>query len=242
MTQASFELGRGTPLTAAAVGKTIVHRPTRDVGFPLVFGAICGALALGVLTAAFVTFGAFPTTLPAMLLVILELATAAGFGWLGAALLHDALTARRFNRRRYELRFELELVEIRSVDGIEQLALADAATHPLLRPMPIVGQVHTLAKVRADCRGLPPRDDVRVVLETLAVDPPEGMEVSNDGGSPPPPYYALLIDGAASFTRRDDDLESSRQEGVPIYRVDTAWDAEAQCSMPRLTPAAVRRV
>ena len=38
------------PLTAAAVGKTIVHRPTRDVGFPLVSGAICGLLAIGLLT------------------------------------------------------------------------------------------------------------------------------------------------------------------------------------------------
>ncbi|MBZ5713415.1 hypothetical protein [Nannocystis pusilla] len=235
--QANFELDRGS-LSAAAVGKTIVHRPTRDAGFPLVFGGICGALALGLVVAAVVTAGAVPATF----LIVLELLIAAGLGWMASWLLPDALAAHRFNRRRYEVRFELRHIEIRSRDGVEQVALADAPAHPFLRSLAIDSRLHPLLRVRAACERLPPRADVRVILETLALlhldDEP------SDAPVPPPtrPYYATIVGGAAVFFRAPEELAHLRDAGTSVYRIDTAWDPASRTHTPRLTPASVRRV
>lgn len=236
-TSASFTLERGTLLSPAAVCATIVHRPTRDAGFPLVAGLVCGALSLGLLVAALVTLRA----LPALLLVVLELLLAAGLGWMASWLLPDALAARRYNRRGYEVRFELERVEIRSADGVEQVALADAPAHPFLRALAIDGRVHALVRVRAACEGLPPRADVRLVLETLVVQPFDDASV--DGPEPPPrPCYAVIVDGEAQPFRDPEDLAALLAEGTTVYRIDTVWDPVTGSHAPRLVPAAVTRV
>lgn len=236
---AIFELNRGALLSPAAAGKTIVHRPTRDVGFPLVFGAVCGLLSLGLLAAAVVTAFA----VPAAILVVFELAIAAGLGWLAIGLVPDALAARRFNRRRHEVRFTLKHVELRDVDGVERVALADAATHPFLKSLVIDCRVHALVRVRAACKRLAPRDPVRLILETLVLDVLD-VEPSFDGPDPPPPrpLHVILVDGEVRPVYDPADLAQLRAEGLTIYRVDTAWDPESRIHEPRLIPAAVRRL
>ncbi|MDC0668902.1 hypothetical protein [Nannocystis radixulma] len=236
--QASFELGRGGSLSAAAVGKTIIHRPTRDAGFPLVFGAICGALALGLVVAAVVTAGAVPATL----LIVLELLIAAGLGWMATWLLPDALAAQRFNRRAYEVRFELRHIEIRSRDGLEQVTLADAPAHPFLRSLAIDSRIHPLLRVRAACEQLSPRADIRVILETLALLHLDGESIDAPVPPPPRPYYATIVGDAAMFFRDPEKLAHLRRTGTPVYRIDTEWDPAARTQAPRLTPASVRRM
>lgn len=233
-----FELSPGTLLSSAAACKTIVNRPTRDVGFPLVFGAVCGLLSLGLLAAAIVTAFALPATL----LVVLELGIAAGLGWLALALIPDALAAHRFNRRRHEIRFEPGYVELRSIDGVERVPLADAPTHPFLRSLAIDQRIHTLVRVRAACERLPPRGDVRLILETLALEVIE-EEPSLDGAYPPPPrpLFAFIAAGEARIFRDPDALAELRAEGLTLYRIDTEWNPESRAHEPRLVPAAVRR-
>jgi hypothetical protein len=228
-----FELSHGQLLSPAAVGKTIVHRPLRDAGSPLFLGLLYGVPGLGLLVAGGVMIAA---GLPAMLLVVLVLLLGALFGWLAVGLLADAVAARRFNRRGYEVRFGLRNVEVRGPDGVERVTLAEALTHPFLRSLVIDGRVRTLLRVRAACMQLPNDDDVRVVLETLAVVEFDDGETSQT--SEPPPCFAVVTGGAAIFTRDPEDVET----GTPLYRVATEWDPAANEWHPRLTPAGVRRV
>jgi hypothetical protein len=227
-----FELSQGQLLTPAAVGKTIVHRPLQDVGTPLFLGLLYGLPALGLLVAAVVMIAG---GVPAVLLIGLVLLFASGFGWLAAGLLIGAVAARRFNRRGYEVRFGLRDIEVRGPDGVERVALAEAPRHRFLKSLVIDVRIRTLVDVRAACMQRPNRDDVRVVLETLALlafDPPES---ESEG---PPPCYAMVAGDGAIIMSSLEDVEAD----AAVYSVATAWDPVANVWAPRLVPAAVRRV
>lgn len=228
-----YELSRGQLLPPAAVGKTIVHRPVRDVGSPLFLGLLYGVPGLGLLIGGIVIIAA---GVPATLLAIVELLLGAVFGWAAVGLLADAVAARRFNRRGYEVRFGLREVEVRGPDGVERVALAEAPAHPFLKSLVIDARVRTLVRVRAACVRLADDDDVRVVLETLAVFEHDDVETSRSSG--PPPLYAMVTGGRAIFTRDLDEVG----DGAPLYRVLSEWDEAANAWQPRLTPAGVRRV
>jgi hypothetical protein len=232
-----FELSHGQMLSTAAVGKTIVHRPVRDVGTPLFLGLLYGVPALGLVVAAAVMIAGGGS---AVLLVGLALLFASFFGWLAAGLLAGALAARRFNRRNHEVRFGLRDVEVRGPDGVERVALAEAQRHRFLQSLAIDGRFHRLVRVRATCMQLASGDDVRVVLETFALlelDEREGSE-SSGPSSGQPRWFAVVTGGEASFMRDPEGVE----EGTPLYRVAAAWDPAAKVWQPRLTPAGVRRV
>lgn len=231
--QETFELGRGQLLTPEVVGKTIVHRPVRDVGSPLFLGLMYGMPGLGLLVAGVVMLAG---ELRAMVLIVPVLLLAALFGWLAVGLFADAVAARRFNRRGHEVRFGLREVEVRGPDGVERVALAEAPAHPFLKSLVIDARVRTLVRVRAACVRLADDDDVRVVLESLAVFEDEDVETSRSSG--PPPLYAVVTGGRAIFMRELEDED----DGAPLYRVLSEWDEAANAWQPRLTPAGVRRV
>lgn len=238
---ASVDLDQGLPDPRAVARRTLVLHPRRDVGFPLVFGLISGLFALGLLTAAIVTIGALAR---GAVLVVLELIIGVGLGWLAVMMLGDAVAHARFNRRRLELRFELDRVEIASRTGVERVALADVPSHPLLRTLPIDRRVHTLLRARASCDSLPHNSDIRLVLETLALLQPESQEHDGPGAPPARPIHAIIVrPGEVNFFSGDpDDLADARRSGLPLYRVHTDWDREERVHAPRLTPAAVTRI
>ncbi len=245
---ASFDLDRGFSSPRDLVGKTLVHRPTRDIGFPLVAGLVYGLIAIGLLTAAFMTGLALSGGV--ILLVGLELAIGAGLGWLAVMMGIDLVTQLRFNRRRYEVRFGLERVEIDSVDGVEPVAFADVAAHPLLRSLAIDRRIGTLMRVRGACQQLVPDSEVRAVLETIALlyleDEPESSHEDNDENGRTRPLYAVILrSGQVNvFQERDDpeDLDGAHRSGLPLYRVRTDWDPDSNSDVPRLTPAGVTRI
>ena len=119
---ASFDLDRGFSSPRDIVGKTVVHRPRREIGYPLVVSVVCGLFALGLLGAAVMTG---LTLSGAAILVVLELVIGGSLGWLAVMMAIDLVAALRFNRRRYEVRFGLSGAEIGSVDGVERVALAN---------------------------------------------------------------------------------------------------------------------
>lgn len=226
-----FELGRGQALSTAAVGKTIVHPPTRDAGTPLFLGLLFGLPALGLGAAAVAMIAGGPMLIGMSIVAAL---LAAVLGWLAGPLLADAVAAWRFNRCGYEVRFGQRDVEVRGPDGVERVELAEAPEHPFLRSLALDARIHTLVRVRAACMDLPDDDDVRVVLETLA------MFTYDDESelSEPPRCYAIVAGGAAMIVGSvpDDDVPGA------IYEVVVEWDEGANVWMPRLTPAGVRRV
>ena len=237
---ASVDLDQGLPDPRAVARRTLVLHPRRDVGFPLVFGLISGLFALGLLTAAIVTIGALAR---GAVLVVLELIIGVGLGWLAVMMLGDAVAHARFNRRRLELRFELDRVEIASRTGVERVALADVPSHPLLRTLPIDRRVHTLLRARASCDSLPHNSDIRLVLETLALLQPESQEHDGPGAPPARPIHAIIVrPGEVNFIFDPDDLADARRSGLPLYRVRTDWNSNERVHAPRLTPAAVTRI
>ena len=238
-----YALDRGLSRPRDIVGETIIHRPRRDVGFPLVAGLVCGVLALGLLLAAFVTAGALAG---GGVLVALEVLLGGGLGWLAVTLFADLRAHHRFNRRRHEVRFGVDGVEIDSTDGTERVALAEVQTHPLLRSLAIDDRVRTLMRVRAACHQQPPRSEVRQILETLALLHHEG-EPGDDPKPPARPLYAIIraSGDVGVFTEDPDDpedLDDARRSGLPLYRVRTDWDPDAHAHVPRLTPAALTRI
>lgn len=238
---ASVDLDQGLPDPRAVAGRTLVLHPRRDVAFPLVFGLISGLFALGLLTAAIVTIGALAR---GAVLVVFELLIGVGLGWLAVMMLGDVVAHARFNRRRIELRFELDHVEIASRTGVEIVALADVPSHPLLRTLPIDRRVHTLLRARASCDSLPHNSDIRLVLETLALLHPESQEHDGPGAPPARPIHAIIVrPGEVNFFSGDpDDLADARRSGLPLYRVRTDWNSNERVHAPRLTPAAVTRI
>lgn len=239
--QAIFELDRGFTGPRDIICKTVVHRPRREIGFPLISGVVYGLLALGLLTAVVVTG---LTLSGALILVGLELVIGLGLGWLAVAMLGEAIGARRFNRRGYEVRFELTRIEIRSVDGVEVVALADLPSHPFLQALPFDWRIRKLMRARAACERLAPQSEVRVVIETLALLESEDEEESLDGPPPARPLHAIIVGpGQVNFFQGDEeDLADARDSGLPVYRVATDWDPEARAHVPRLTPSAVVRI
>lgn len=237
---ASVDLDRGLLEPRAMALRTLVLHPRRDVAFPLVFGLVSGLFSFGLLAAAVVSIEALAQ---GAVLVVFQILIGLGLGWLAILMLTDVVAHIRFNRRRLELRFERDRIELASRTGRERIALADAATHPVLRTLPIDPRLHTLLRARASCESLPADSDLRLVLETLALLHPE--PTTHDGPEPPParPIYAILLrTGKLNFFTDPHDLPDARRSGLPLYRVHTEWDPEQRVFAPRLTPTAITRI
>lgn len=236
----TFELTHGSRLSRDAVGKVVVLRPTRDQVFPLVAGLVAGLPALGLLLAAGITLSA---ARGAALLVILELLIGGGLAWLAVTMLGDARAHRRFNRRRYEVRFELDRVEIRSSDGVELVPLADVAAHPLLKELSIDGRLFALVRVRDACARLGPTDHVRLILETLALTELDDAEAELGEPEPParPLFAVFLRPDQPTFLRDPEDIADVRRSGHMLWQIRTRWDPYDRVHAPRLEPGAVTR-
>lgn len=234
----SVELSRGFAHPRELVGRTLILRPHHDVGFPLVVGIFSALIALGLFLAVALT----TLTLAAInVLVAIELALGIGLAWFALLMLRDALDHLRFNRLGLAVHFTPDRIELRSRDGVEQIALTDAQTHPALHGLVIDPRVAALLRVRRACRELPPNADQRLVLETLALYHPEPAELDH----PPPtrPCYAIIIaPGEVNFFHDPDDLPEARSTGLPLYRVDTDWSPDERAYLPRLRPDAVTRL
>jgi hypothetical protein len=101
LVEPEFELARGAVLTPLAAGRTIVHRPRREL-FMVVMSVLCGlaslAMFLGVALAA-------STLRDAGLLIALESVVGVAFGLVAIKLVPVALADLRFNRLAYVVRF-----------------------------------------------------------------------------------------------------------------------------------------
>ena len=236
----SVEINHGFPDPRTLIGKTIILRPRRDVGFPLVVGLICGLLALGLLAAVVLAFQAL---INGALLAVLELLIGLALAWFASLMLADAVAHQRFNRRRPEFRLALDRVELHTIDGLETITLTDASTHPLLRSLPIDARLHTLLRARATCKQLPRDADQRVILESLALFLLESPTDDLDDPPPEQPLFAIILrPGEVNFFHDPDDLADARASGLPLYRVRSEWDPLLRIHIPQLNPAAISRI
>lgn len=231
-----FELQPGTLLGPAALARPILHRATRELGSALFLGLVYGLIGLGLAVGGLLTAIVPWPGVGLKLLAVVELALAAVLLWVALAVLRDLLADRRFNRRQIVVRFGLDDIEIRSTDGLERVALTDAATHPLLRTLAIDGRIRAILHVRAACRRLAPDDERRLILEALALETFDPVSHSDDPPRDPPPLYAAAIAGRVALAHDPAELAD-----VPHWRVATGWDPDERVFLPRLDPSALTR-